>query len=214
MTDFTAFFQKSILGAAMVGLAACGGNSSTAETESSAAEPVQEMIETAGETATAEVAPEIDLDAAEAAALDFFDYLKGEWDAEWTMYDSQGNVTAVIEGTQSFSPLADEYSQLMTNTLPAVNHTSYAVRGYSKKEGVIVSLNIGPGGDYWSMRQNPITGETISEPHLNDDGTTTIRRFYRSGLSEQGYRVLMEISLDGGETWFKRFEQKMERKTD
>ena len=80
---------------------------------------------------------------AEKLALELFAYQDGEWNSEWVMFDAAGKETGRMAGEQSFSYIADKYSQLMTLEVPAVNHKSYTVRGYSALEGKIVSMNEG-----------------------------------------------------------------------
>ena len=50
---------------------------------------------------------------------------------------------------------------MLTNTVPSMNQTSYAMLSYNPVEHKIAFLNVGPGGDYWVMKQDPETGKWI-----------------------------------------------------
>ena len=72
-------------------------------------------------------------------------------------------------------------------------------------------MNIGANGDYWVMRENPLTGVMISDPHINEDGSETIQMFTTVNRSENAFDVVMEASNDGGQTWTKGYTQKLTR---
>lgn len=152
-----------------------------------------------------------DMSDAEKAAIERFIYQEGEWTSVWTFYGEDGKASGNITGTESFSFLVDKHSQMLTNVIPALKHTSYAMLAYSPAEQHVIFMNIGPGGDYWVMRENPLTGVMVSDPHLNADGTETIQMFTALNRTDNTFEVVMEKSENGGETWKKGFTQKLTR---
>lgn len=148
---------------------------------------------------------------AEKAAIDLFLYQEGTWTSRWTYYDANGNVTGDVTGTETFSFLVDRYSQMLTNVIPARQHTSYAIRSFSPSEQHIILLNVGEGGDYWIMRQDPETGVMISEPRTQADGSTSVLMFTRVKKTENEMEVIMEHSRDGGKTWARGYVQTLTR---
>lgn len=148
---------------------------------------------------------------AQKAAIDLFIFQEGDWNSEWIYYDAEGKESSRISGTETFSFLVDKHSQMLTNVIPSLKHTSYAMLAYSPAEQHIIFLNIGPEGDYWVMRQNPITGVMISDPHLNPDGSETIQMFTYLSRNKNDFDILMERSVDGGQTWAKGYVQKLKR---
>lgn len=145
------------------------------------------------------------------AAMDLFAYQEGVWNAKWDWYGPDGEIVGSIEGTEEFKPLVDEYSQMLINTIPSQNQTSYAMLSYNELEQKIIFLNVGAKGDYWIMRQDPETGTMISDPHLNPDGSEMIIKFTTLRQVEDAFDVQMESSTDSGETWTLGFKQYLTR---
>lgn len=152
-----------------------------------------------------------DMTPAEKAAIDLFLFQEGTWKSHWTYYGSDGNVRGDAAGTETFSFLVDRYSQMLTNVIPSRQHTSYAMRSFSPSKQHIVLLNIGAGGEYWIMHQNPETGVMISEPQVNPDGTRSVLMFTRTQKTENEMEVVMERSNDDGKTWAKAYTQTLTR---
>lgn len=150
---------------------------------------------------------------AEKAAMDLFAYQEGVWDSTWTWFDEAGNVTNTMTGTETFSYLTDKHSQMLTNVVPGLKQTSYAMLAFNPARQHIIFLNIGPKGDYWVMRLNPLTGVMISDPHLNADGTETILMFTTVRQTPDLMDIQLTTSADGGETWNKGYLQTLTRKT-
>lgn len=151
---------------------------------------------------------------AEKSALELFAYQQGEWDCEWIMYDATGQETGRFQGHQSVQPSFDEYSQVTTTVIPEIGYEGHSLRAFNPVEGKIVSLVVGPRGDYWELSQDPLTGVTTSKMHKGADGSLTSRRFTRSTLGNTGYKVFMEVSYDRDEIWHRRFEQRLTRRVD
>lgn len=149
---------------------------------------------------------------AEKAAMELFAYQEGEWNSEWAFFDEDGKIVRTLTGGVTFSFLVDKYSQMLTNVIPATRHTSYALRSFSAAEQHIIFLNVGPEGEYWVMRKDPVTSLMVSAPHKNIDGTTVVRRFSDIVKNPNSMQVLMESSLDGGKTWAKVYVQTLTRK--
>lgn len=154
------------------------------------------------------------LGAAEKSALELFSYQQGEWECVWIMYDATGQETGRFQGYQNVQPSFDEYSQVTTTFIPEINYEGHSLRAFNPVEGKIVSLVVGPNGDYWELSQDPLTGVTTSKMHKDADGVLTSRRFTRSPLGNTGYKIFMEVSYDGDEIWYRRFEQRLTRRVD
>lgn len=192
-------------------LAACQGKSgSDNDISSLETETIPENVMIDEDITTSDLTTESMSDA-EKAAIDRFVYQEGDWNSVWTYFDAEGNEAGRVEGTENFSFLVDKHSQMLTNVIPSLKHTSYAMLAYSPAEKHVIFLNIGPGGDYWVMRNNPQTGVMISDPHLNADGSRTIQMFTTLNRTENSFQVVMEASNDGGETWTKGYEQTLTR---
>lgn len=150
-------------------------------------------------------------DEIEKAAMDLFAYQEGKWTSKWDWLGPDGKLLGTLEGTETFSPLVDGYSQMLTNTVPSMNQTSYAMLSYNPVEQKIAFLNVGAGGDYWIMKQDPETGTMISDPHTNPDGSVTLLRFTTLRQEPNEMDIQMESSMDGGKTWTIGFKQSMTR---
>lgn len=124
----------------------------------------------------ADISPEWALEI-EKVAMDLFAYQAGTWTSKWEWVGPDGEVLGIMEGTEEFTPLVDKYSQMLTNKVPSMNQTSFAMLSYNPVEHKIAFLNVGANGDYWIMKQDPETGTMISEPHLNPDGVVMHLRF-------------------------------------
>ncbi len=149
----------------------------------------------------------------EKVALDLFTYQNGKWASVWEMFDAAGNQTSTMIGTVEYSSLLGNHTQKMTHVVPKLNHKSSGIRGFNPIENKIVTFNMADNGVYWKMQQDPLTGVTLSDPHLTADGTIIIQRYTRHSTNEDRYKVVMEESLNSGKTWFKRYDQTLTRKT-
>ena len=214
MINLSKLTVTTLLGVTVLAMSGCQSDSNAIEGSASEVETetIEQPVLVEADMTTA--GTEVDLSDAEIAALELFKFQEGTWDSVWTMYDSTGSNTSVMEGTQTFAYLVDQHSQLMTTVIPDMNHISYNIRGYDPLEGEIVALMMGRKGDYWLMRQDPVTGVTVSDPHKNFDGTTIIRKFSRSAISDDAYELNLEVSEDGGANWYTRFKQKLTRREE
>lgn len=206
MTAYASILRWCVISVSTAGLLACQDKRSPEVVQGSLDAEV--MID---ENITADDLTTENMPISQKAAMDLFVFQEGDWASEWVYYDAEGKESGQLSGTETFSFLVDRHSQMLTNVIPSVKHTSYAMLAYSPAEEHIIFLNIGPKGDYWVMRQNPVTGVMISDPHINTDGSETIQMFTYLSRSQNEFEILMESSSDGGQTWRKGYVQKLKR---
>lgn len=176
-------------------LAACSGEGSGAQ---QSAEPVK-----------TETVESVDL-AAEAAKI--FKNMDGIWDSKWDRLDKDGNVVGSFEGVETFSYLIDDKVQRLYTEIPSQNQRSEALLAYNNVAKKIVFYSVDQNGDYWLMKQDPITGTVQSEPHLSANGKSQIIRFTTVRQTADDLDVKMEMSVDNGATWRHLTNQYMKRR--
>jgi len=147
-----------------------------------------------------------------AAAKTLFAYQEGVWDSKWDWVDPEGKLLGSVEGVETFTTILDGAVQEILNEVPAFGPNTKAVMTYNHVEQKIIFFSIGAKGDYWLMKQNPVTGNMVSEPHANPDGSSQIIRFTTMRKIDNEMDIIMESSKDGGATWVKAFTQYMVRR--
>jgi len=158
---------------------------------------------------------EISFDAAKhlQSAQELFAYQDGFWDSKWDWVDKDGKFLVSVTGTETFITILDGSVQELLNDVPDMGGKSKAVMTYNHEQGKIIFFSMGPKGDYWLMKQNPVTGAMVSEPHRNADGRTQIIRFTTVRKTNNEMDIVMERSMDDGASWTKVFTQYMVRRT-
>ena len=147
------------------------------------------------------------------AAKALFSYQEGVWDSRWDWVDPDGKLLGTVKGTETFTTRLDGTVQELINDVPDMGPKTMAVMTYNEAEGKIIFFSMGAKGDYWVMKQDPVSGEMISQPHINPDGTTQIIRFTTQRKTDDQMDIVMESSKDGGRSWVKLFTQYMVRRT-
>ena len=147
-------------------------------------------------------------------AAELFAYQEGVWDSKWDYVDKDGELLGTIEGVENFSTILDGNIQEVINYVPASNFKTKAYMTYNEQEKKILFVSIGPKGDYWILKQDVVSGDMISEPHINPDGSLQIIRFLTVRKEDNEMDIVMEGSSDEGKTWTKMFTQYMVKRAD
>lgn len=181
-----------------------------AEATPEAVEPAAEAAaDTAVETVNiAEADPEFD-----AKALAFMEYHDGIWDARWEWFDEDGNLLGELTGVEEYKRVDDGYTQLMISTVNEMDQTSHSLLVYNPLKKEILFFASGAKGDYWIMRQNPVTGVMVSDPHIDAQGQEMLLRFTILEKSQDAMKIQMERSTNSGQTWVVGFHQYNTRRT-
>ena len=147
-----------------------------------------------------------------AAAQALFVYQEGIWDSKWDWVDVDGNLLGSVQGIETFTAILDGSVQEILNDVPDMGGKSKAVMTYNHAEQKIIFFSMGAKGDYWLMKQDPVTGNMVSEPHPNPDGSVQIIRFTTTRKTDYEMDIVMESSKDAGESWTKLFTQYMRKR--
>jgi hypothetical protein len=147
-------------------------------------------------------------------ATELFAYQEGVWDSKWDYIDADGELLGTLEGVETFTTVLDGNIQELINDVPASKFKTKAYMTYNEQEKKILFVSIGPKGDYWILKQDVVSGDMVSEPHINPDGSTQTIRFLTVRKEDNEMDVVMESSSDEGETWTKMFTQYMVRRAE
>ncbi len=147
-----------------------------------------------------------------AAAETLFAYQEGVWDSKWDWVDADGKLLGSLTGVETFTTILDGSVQEILNDVPDMGGKSKTVMTYNHAQQKIIFFSMGAKGDYWLMKQDPVTGNMVSEPHPNPDGTVQIIRFSTVRKTNNEIDIVMESSSDKGLTWVKLFTQYMVRR--
>ena len=147
-----------------------------------------------------------------AEAQKRLDHHIGEWDVRTELLGREGQVvrTTTARDTVRYI-IPGRVVELTTETLPQ-GRISKAWMFYNTAEGKFYLTSVDANGDHWVLSGGLDEYVITSEPKPNPRGGTTMIRFTHSNIQADSFEAAMEMSRDGGETWFKRSRQLITRR--
>ena len=83
---------------------------------------------------------------------------------------------------------------------------------YKVAAGKYYLTSVDARGDLWILSGGLDEYVLTSEPRPNPRGGTTLIRFTHTNIEQDSFEAVMEMSRDGGKTWWKRSRQYLTRR--
>jgi hypothetical protein len=147
-----------------------------------------------------------------ARALESLKAELGAWTSHWDWLGEDGAISGTMDGVENYEFVIPDAVLMNTNTIlgesPSV---SKSLMFYNPVHEKIFFISVGPTGDHWILSKDVGSNVLVSDPHLLPDGRMLMIRFTTVEETPDAKTILMEASLDEGETWKPRFYQYMAR---
>lgn len=145
------------------------------------------------------------------AARQRLDHHIGEWAVRTEVLGRNGEVVRTTTHQESATYAID--GRVVEVTIDAPNGSvSKAWMFYNTVAGEFCLTSVDARGDLWVLTGGLDEYVTTSQPRSHPRGGTVTMRFTHTNIEEDSFEALMEMSRDGGETWFQRSRQFVTRR--
>lgn len=151
--------------------------------------------------------PELPLEAKKR-----LDHHVGEWDTRTEFLGRDGQVVRTTTGRDTAKYIIPgRVVELTTENLEQGSVTK-AWMFYMVADGKYYLTSVDARGDLWILSGGLDEYVLTSQPRPNPRGGTTLIRFTHTNIEQDSFEAVMEMSRDGGETWWKRSRQYLTRR--
>lgn len=137
------------------------------------------------------------------------DHLVGHWQFKTDYLNRDCEVKRSIQGTEEARYLIEKRVVELTTVVTGKTSKGWLFYDTTQKEFVLTSVD--GRGDLWVLKGGLEAYVITLQPKLQAFGQEMTIRFTHTNILKDSFEAIMESSIDGGKTWWKRSKQYMTR---